>query len=140
MEVENDRHDVDPPLAQQRSSMREYVEDFLSIGDSVSMVAGQLTHLMLQQNEALEFVAFIKNVGNDAFTPQQRWAMYQLYVGIKSLLTASMGALADMDLEMRSIALNEVIRALFKGQIPLDGMDSARFEAEIRGFFGRAAR
>lgn len=102
------------------------------MGPARYVVAGQLTQLMLLGTESQEFAMAFNNAGNDDFDVAQRWAMYELYGKVKSLYRGALPSLQDLNPEVLNTSLNEIIRSLFKGEIPLEGMDSIGFSVEVR--------
>lgn len=119
-------------MEQQPDPISKSVADFKSIGPATEIIAGQLTYLMLRDDFVAEFATAIDNMGNDAFTVKQRLAMFELYRTIKELRLKATAALKDIPEQICMLVQREIIRALFKGQIVLDGMDENGFAAEIK--------
>ncbi|MEK9160270.1 MAG: hypothetical protein AAB383_06110 [Patescibacteria group bacterium] len=109
----------------------QLIEDFNSMFRHIE-IAGNLTQLMLSGSEQKEFLTAFHNAGNGAFSLEQRWAMYKLYGTIKGFYTESLESLKDLSPKALNASYNEVIRSLFKGEIPLVGMDSGGFSIEVR--------
>lgn len=119
-------------MEQQPDPISKSVADFKSIGPATEVIAGQLTDLMLRGDFDTEFSTAINNMGNDAFTFEQRLSMFELYRTIKGLRLKAAEALKDIPEQIYELVQKEIIRALFKGQIALEGMDENGFAAEIK--------